>query len=131
MPVNLPLTKENGHGEHAGQKMVHTYIKGELTESDRNRIGAEAIQMLREHHLIRSIWDVREAVLAYSLTSVHLAASNVDSFGFQKGTYAAVIYQNNELEFEHAANVVHNRGIKNVAYFQDLEEGIQWLADRE
>ena len=117
--------------EHAGQKMVHTYIKGLLSEKDRNRIGAEAIQTMSDNNITKSIWDVREAELAYPLIKVHMAVVNVDVFQFKEGNYVAIIYHHNKTEFEHAKNAAYNRNIFNIAYFESIEEGIAWLAGKE
>lgn len=117
--------------EHAGQKMVHTYIKGVLSSEDRDRIGAIAIQTLKENGISRSIWDLREATILYSLATVHLAVARVEETGLQNAMRVAVIYRQNKNEFEHAKIVAANRGIYNLNYFDDLDEGITWLAGKE
>lgn len=114
--------------EHAGQKMVHTYITGALSSEDRDRVGAEAIKTLNENGLSRSIWDLREAEIQYSLATVHMAVARVESTGLQNTMRVAIIYRQNKMEFEHAKTAAFNRGIHNLNYFDDFDEGIKWLA---
>jgi hypothetical protein len=116
--------------EHAGQKMLHTTIHGELAEAERNRIGAEAFEMMNMNNISKSIWDVRESVLKTSLTKVHMDALSFESFSLAKGKYVAIIYKHNEREFVHAQSLSHSVGIDNVEYFQDMDEGIQWLVGK-
>jgi hypothetical protein len=116
--------------EHAGQKMVHTYISGELFEQERDRIGAETIQTLADTHINKSIWDVREAKLKYSLTKIHMSVVNAKANGLKDGNYVALIYQNNKREYEHAKIVTYSIRLKNLDYFQNIEEGIGWLASK-
>jgi hypothetical protein len=114
--------------EHAGQKMVHTYIKGALSSRDRDRIGTEAIKTMADNGLSLSIWDLREAEIQYSLTTVHMAISNVESTGLNNTMRVAVVYRQNKVEFEHAGTAAFNRGIHNLNYFEDFDEAIRWLA---
>lgn len=116
--------------EHAGQKMLHTFIRGELSETERNRIGAEAFEMMNNNNISKSIWDVRESILKSSLTQVHMDALSVEAFNLAKGKYVAIIYKNNEREFVHAQSLAHSVEIDNMEYFRDIDEGIQWLAGK-
>lgn len=117
--------------EYAGQKVVHTYISGGLSEKDRIRIGAETIQILKEHDLHKTIWDVREAHLKYSLTKLHMSVINARTDGLRDENYVALIYRNNEREYQHAKAVTESIGRTNLEYFQDLDEGIKWLTSRK
>jgi hypothetical protein len=117
--------------EHAGQKMVHTYIKGLLSLEARNQIGAETVQMLIDNDITKCIWDLREATLGYSLTEIHQSILNARrDFQGRENSHVALIYQHNRLEFEHARTAAYNRGIPNVDFFTNLEDGIHWLATR-
>lgn len=113
--------------EYAGQKILRTTIRGELSVAERDRIGAEAFEMMNNNVVSKSIWDVRESVLKSSLTKVHVDALSFESFSLAKGKYVAIIYKNNQREFVHAQNLSQSVGIDNVGYFQDIDEGIQWL----
>lgn len=116
--------------EHAGQKMLHTYISGDLTSEERDRIGAEAIQTLKENGLSKSIWDLREARIQYSLITVHMAVAHVEDTGLNNEMGVAIIYRQNKVEFEHAKTAAFNRGIHNLNYFDNLDEAIGWLAGK-
>jgi hypothetical protein len=116
--------------EHAGQKMLHTSIRGELSEAERDRIGVEAFEMMNTNNISKSIWDVRESILKTSLTKVHMDALSFESFSLAKGKYVAIIYKNNEREFLHAQSLSHSVEIDNVEYFQDIDQGIQWLMSK-
>lgn len=116
--------------EHAGYKMLHTYLTGELTAEDRDRVGAEAIRTLRENGLYHSIWDVREAEVRYSLTKMHMSIVNVQETGLRGDLRVAVVYRPDQEGFEHARTAAYNRSIYNLNYFEDLEEAIQWLASK-
>ena len=117
--------------EHAGQRMIHTRITGTLSDKDRNRIGLETVGFMRDNNISKVIWDIREAPLDYALIYSHLAVLNLAALGVRKGDYVAVIYFHNKEHHQHAQNVAFNRGVINVNYFQNIEEGIQWLTDRE
>lgn len=117
--------------EHAGHKMLHTYIKGMLSSEDRDRVGAEAIQTLKNNGLTRSIWDLREAEILYSLATIHMAVAKVEDTGLHDAMRVAIIYRQNKAEFEHAKTAALNRGIHNLNYFDDFDEGIKWLAEGE
>jgi hypothetical protein len=117
--------------EHAGQRMIHTYMKGLLSIEDRDRIGTETTQKLREAGLTKCIWDVREAELGYSLAEIHQSILRArDDFRERENDRVALIYQNNQLEFEHARIATYNRAIPNVDFFQAIEDGIRWLTDK-
>ena len=117
--------------EHAGQKMLHTYIAGELYEKERDRISMETIQKLGDSRVHKTIWDVREAQLKYSLAKIHMSVVNAESTGLKPQNYVAVIYKNNKREYEHAKLVTYSRSMNNLEYFQNINEGIDWLASRE
>jgi hypothetical protein len=116
--------------EHKGQKMLHTSIRGEISTEDRDRIGAEALELMKNRNINKAIWDVRESILKSSLTRVHMDVLSVESFQIAKGKYVAIIYRYNEREFVHAQNLSDSVGIDNVKYFQDIDEGIEWLMDK-
>ena len=116
--------------EHATQKMIHTSIVGMLSDKARNRIGIETVHMLRANHLSKVIWDIREAKLDYVLIYSHQAVLNLTALGVQQGDYVAVIYFYNQEQHQHAKNVAFNRGVHNINYFLDLEDGIQWLMSK-
>ena len=117
--------------EHAGQRMLHTYIVGQLYEKERDRISAETIQTLCDSKVHKTIWDVREAQLRYSLTKIHMSVVNAEAAGLKPQNYVAVIYKNNEREYEHAKLVTQSRAMHNLEYFQNIDEGINWLADKQ
>lgn len=116
--------------EHATQKMIHTSIVGTLSEKARNRIGIETVHIMRANQLSKVIWDIREAKLDYALIYSHQAVLNLAALGVQPGDYVAVIYFYNQEQHQHAKNVAFNRGILNIDYFLNLEDGIQWLMDK-
>lgn len=116
--------------EHAGQRMLHTYIMGELYEKDRDRISVETIQTLCDCQVNKTIWDVREARLKYSLTKIHMSVMNAEATGLKPQNYVAVIYKNNKREYEHAKLVTQSRSMNNLEYFQNFDEAIDWLAGR-
>jgi hypothetical protein len=115
---------------HAGQKMVHTIITGDLTEKARDRISAETIQLLNDRGIHKTIWDVREARLKYSLTKIHMAVVNAKTAGLNDENCVALIYRNNQREYEHAKNVTESIKLTNLNYFQSLNQGINWLISR-
>jgi hypothetical protein len=116
--------------EHAGQKMLHTYIMGELYERERDQISIKTIQRLSESNVHKTIWDVREARLKYSLTKIHMSVMNAEATGLKPENYVAVIYKNNKREYEHARLVTQSRSMNNLEYFQNIAEGIDWLVSR-
>lgn len=116
--------------EHSGHKVIHTYIKGVVLPEERDRVGKSVIQLMEDKNITRSLWDVREAHMGYSLTNVHVSAENVEEYNFKAEHSVAIIYQHNQEEYKHAQNVTYNRGFTNIAFFQSLEEGIQWLINR-
>ncbi|MBI3152456.1 MAG: hypothetical protein HYZ21_10000 [Chloroflexi bacterium] len=116
--------------EYADQKMVHTYIAGTMSEKERNRIGMETVHKMRENHLSKVIWDIREAELDYSLIHSHLVVLNLAALGIKGEDSIAVIYFHNKTQHEHAKTTAHNRNIFNLNYFENIEEGIAWLAGR-
>jgi hypothetical protein len=118
--------------EYMGQSVVHTYIRGPLTMADRDCIGAETIQMLGENDITKCIWDVREAILQYSLWGVHQSILDArDDFRPITKNRVAIIYRHNKTEFEHARVAAQNRGIPNINFFQNFEQGIHWLTRQE
>ncbi len=117
--------------EHRGHRMVHTYIKGELSAEDRSLVGAQAIQAVRSNGLTMSIWDLREATITYSLASIHLAAAHPETEGLFTEMRVAIVYRQNKMEFTHAKLVSQNRGVPNVNYFERLEDAIEWLIGAE
>lgn len=116
--------------EHTGQKMLHTSVWGEISKEERTRVGAEAFEMMNRNKIRKAIWDIRESVLKSSLSRVHMDVLSVESFEIAKEKYVAIIYRYNEREFAHAQSLSHSVGIDNVEYFQDLDEGIQWLVNQ-
>jgi hypothetical protein len=82
---------------------------------------------MRANQLSKVIWDIREAKLDYALIYSHQAVLNLAALGVQPGDYVAVIYFYNQEQHQHAKNVAFNRGILNIDYFLNLEDGIQWL----
>ncbi|MCZ2126241.1 MAG: hypothetical protein LC099_00515 [Anaerolineales bacterium] len=116
--------------EHGGQRMAHTYIKGELSEEDRKRIGIEAIQTVRANGLSLSIWDLSEATITYSFATVHLAAAHPEAEGLYPQLCVAIVYGQNAEAYEHAKLVAANRGHLNISYFANLDEAIQWLISK-
>jgi hypothetical protein len=116
--------------EHAGQKILHTYIMGDLYEKERDQISMETIQKLNDSKIHKSIWDVREARLKYSLTKIHMSVVNAEAAGLRPENCVAVIYQNNKREYEHAKLVTQSRSMNNLEYFQNFDEAIHWLAGR-
>ena len=113
--------------EHAAQKVIHTTITGTMSEQERNRVGVETVRKMREDNVSKVIWDIREAELGYSLVGSHLAVLNLAALGIKNGDYVAVIYFHNQKQHEHAKNVAYNRGITNLGYFLNIEEGLNWL----
>ena len=49
--------------EHATQKMIHTTITGLMSVAERNRVGIETVQKMRDNDVSKVIWDIREAEL--------------------------------------------------------------------
>ena len=117
--------------EHGTQKMIHTTITGTMSETERNRVGVETVQRMRENNLSKVIWDIREAELDYSLIHSHMVVLNLAALGITSKDYVAVIYFHNQEQHEHAKTVAYNRSIFNLDYFQDIQEGINWLTSRK
>jgi hypothetical protein len=113
--------------ENATQRIIHTTIIGTMSEKERNRIGMETVRKMRHDQISKVIWDIREAKLAYPLIGSHQAVLNLGTLGVQSQDRVAVIYFHDQKQHQHAKNVAFNRGILNIDYFQNLEEGIQWL----
>ncbi len=116
--------------EYAGQKVIHAYISGIMSKTERNRVAGETIRKAVENKVTRAIWDTREAKASYSLISTHELIVNISQLGIPDGTFIAVIYTNDKDQVEHARTVAHNRGITNIGYFLDLDEGVNWLISR-
>jgi len=117
--------------KYKNQKILHVYMSGPMTEKERVNMGKDSTRICRENSINKLIFDVREADLNYSLVDSHQAVLNLSELGITKTDYAAVIYSdNNKEQLEHARNVAYNRGVLNINFFQNLEEGIQWLASR-
>ena len=116
--------------EHATQKVIHTTITGIMSETERNRIGIETVRKMRDNNIFKAIWDIREAELDYSLIESHLVVLNLAALGIENKDYVAVIYFHNQEQHQHAKTVAHNRGIYNLGFFQNIEEGINWLIDK-
>jgi hypothetical protein len=113
--------------EHASQQVVHAWLKGPLSEDDRNRVGAEAIAAMRASGASRILWDIREAVLTYPLIGSHKAVLSLEALGLTDDDRLAVIYHLDKRQHEHAKLVAQNRGIFNVGYFESPDDGIAWL----
>ena len=113
--------------EHTTQKMIHTTITGITSETQRNRIGVETVHKMRDNNITKVIWDIREAELDYPLIHSHLAVLNLAALGVKKEDCVAVIYFHNKEQHEHTKNVAYNRNISNIDYFQNIEDGINWL----
>ena len=116
--------------EHVSQRMAHVYILGTLSEAERVHIGTEIAHLCKENNINKVIFDVREAKLGYSLIRSHQAILTLSDLGMLKSDYGAVIYFHNKEQFEHAKTVAVNRGIHNVGFFQNIDEGIEWLAGK-
>lgn len=117
--------------DYAGQKMIHTYIYGTLTPEDRDHIGAETVQKLKDNHITKCIWDVREAELSYSIFEVHQSVLKAEGdFYAGKTNNVAIIYRQNRREFEHAKTAAYNRHLSHLDFFQDINEGIHWLTNK-
>ncbi len=116
--------------EYAGRKVIHVYISGIMSKAERNRAALEAIRQAGENKITRGIWDTRDAKAGYSLIGTHELIVNLADLGIPVGTYIAVIYVNDIDQVEHAKTVAHNRGITNIGYFQDFEEGVNWLVSK-
>ncbi len=113
--------------EHASQKIIHTTILGTMSEKERNRIGVETVRKMRDNQISKAIWDIREVKLGYLLIGSHQAVLNLGALGVQAQDRIAVIYFHDQEQHQHAKNVAFNRGILNIDYFLNLEDGIQWL----
>lgn len=116
--------------EYATQKMIHVYISGTVSEAERISIGVETMHKCKENNINKVIFDIREAELGYSLIGSHLAVLSLSDLGVTKDDYGAVIYLHNQEQLEHAKTVAQNHGILNVGFFQNIEEGIEWLASK-
>ena len=116
--------------EHANQKMAHVYISGTLSETEREHIGVETMRKCRENNINKVIFDVREADLGYSLIVSHQAVLRLSDLGVTKDDFGAVIYSHNKEQLEHANTVAQNHGVFNARFFQNIDEGIEWLASK-
>src|SRR5258708_29912724 len=116
--------------EHASQKIIHTTILGTMSEKERNRIGVETVRKMRDNQICKAIWDIREVKLGYLLIGSHQAVLNLGALGVQAQDRIAVIYFHDQEQHQHAKNVAFNRGIHNIDYFLNLEDGIQWLTGK-
>jgi hypothetical protein len=116
--------------KHADQRMVHTYITGDLYVGARDRISVETIQLLNDEDIHKTIWDMREATLKYSLTRIHESVVNAKTAGLKDENYVALIYRNNQREYEHAKNVTEILKLTNLNYFQNIDQGIEWLINK-
>lgn len=116
--------------EHMTQKMIHACISGSMSDMERTAIVAEVFHKCKDNHVIKIIFDVLEAELGYSLTRSHQGALDFANSDMAKDIYWAVIYSRNKEQIEHTATVLHNRGIHNLSFFQNVEEGINWLAGK-
>ncbi len=85
---------------------------------------------MKEDKISRAIWDIREAPLEYGLVDSHLVATNLPALGVTREDYIAVIYTHDKEQHEHARIAAHNRGIFNIEYFTDADEGIRWLVGK-
>lgn len=117
--------------EHSSQKMIHAYLKGLMSENEHNRIAVAAVQRMKENGLSKIIWDIREAELDYSLIGSHMVVMNLAALGLSQDDSVAVIYFHNREQHEHAQIVAQNRGISNINYFLNIEDGIDWLISRK
>ena len=116
--------------EYATQKMIHTTITGLMSVAERNRVGIETVQKMRDNDVSKVIWDIREATLDYSLIDSHLVVLNVAALGIKNKDCVAVIYFHNKEQHEHAKTVANNRVISNLDYFQNIDDGINWLISK-
>ena len=115
---------------YATQKMIHVYILGTLAETERISIGKDIALKCKDNNINKVIFDIREAELGYSLIGSHLAVLSLSDLGMTKNDYAAVIYSRNKEQMEHAKTVAQNHGVLNVNFFQNIDEGIEWLASK-
>jgi len=116
--------------EHATQKMIHVYMSGTMSNTERVSMGRESTRKGRENNITKFIFDIREAELGYSLIGSHQAVLNLSELGISKDDYIAIIYFHNKEQLDHAKTVVLNRGILNINFFQNIDEGIKWLASK-
>jgi len=116
--------------EHATQKMIHTTITGTMSVTERNHIGMETVHKMRDNDISKVIWDIREAKLDYSLIDSHLVVLNLAALGIKNKDRIAVIYFHNQKQHEHAKTVANNRVVSNLDYFQNIDDGINWLISK-
>ena len=116
--------------EYESRKILHVYMSGAMTDKERVNMGKESTRKCRENNINKLIFDIREADLSYALVDSHRAVLNLSELGMTKNDFAAVIYSHNKEQLEHARNVAYNRGVFNINFFQNLEEGIAWLTSR-
>ena len=120
-----------GIEEYATQKMIHVYLSGTLSESERLNIGVEIGRMCKENSINKAIFDIREAELGYSLMGSIQAVLGLSDLGMSENDYGAVIYSHNKDQLEYINDFARKRGIINVGFFQDIERGIAWLVSRK
>lgn len=116
--------------EHGSRKMVHTTVVGRMSEAERNATALATSRRMREAGVALAIWDIREAPLDYSLIGSHRVVMDLEALGLTRDDSVAVIYRSNGEQHEHAALVARNRGIRNIGYFRELRDGIDWLLSR-
>lgn len=117
--------------EHHGQPMVNACLEGDIGEEERNRFVLDTLKVMRKHNIRKTICDIREVKLAYSLISSHNVILSLGNMGLEINDFVAVIYRNDKDQHEHSARVAMNRGMVNLHYFTDMEEAIQWLASKK
>lgn len=115
---------------HQGVRIIHTSIHGLMSIPMRNRIALETLNAMRARHIQYVLWDIREAILDYSLIGSHMAVLNLKALGVSDQEFIAVLYKNNADQHEHASKVAHNRGIVNIAYFREMDKAIAWLLNQ-
>ena len=116
--------------EHATQKMIHVYMSGIMSETERINMGRESIRKGKENNIFKYIFDIRAAKLGYPLIGSHKAVLNLPELGVTRDDFIVVIYFHNQEQLEHAKIVVLNRGIHNINFFKNIEDGIEWLSSK-
>ena len=116
--------------EHSSQKVIHTIVTGDLSESDRNRIAIETSREMKNRSISKAIWDIRDAKLSYSLIGSHEVVLNLAALGMTPNDSIAVVYFHDREQHEHARIAAHNRGTYNIDYFLEMPAAIEWLISR-